>query len=65
MSTMILFAHDISLRVCLHMYNYVSLVTVNTKFIAFMKRSIIRDPVDERYPHATVTCKCNDDHDDY
>ena len=21
-------------------------------FIAFMKRSIIRDPVDERYPHA-------------
>ena len=22
-------------------------------FIAFMKRSIIRDPVDERYPHAS------------
>ena len=34
-------------------YNYVSTVTVNTKFIAFMKRSIIRDPVDERYQHAT------------
>ena len=24
-------AHDISLRVCLHIYNYVSTVTVNTK----------------------------------
>ena len=35
--------HDISLRVCLHIY---------TKFIAFMKWSIIRDPVNERYPHA-------------
>ena len=44
--------HDISLRVCLHIYNYVSTVTVNTKCIALVKRSIIRDSVDERYPHA-------------
>ena len=63
-------AHDISLRVCLDMYNYVSTVTVNTKnntqtdvmgasIYETVDLLLFRDPVDERYPHAIEYCKNN------